>query len=164
MIDSLIPVISLTTGVQPVAGTTTSFAFFFLPFMFLNMYTLYLASEGSVTLRALSFSMSSWSLQLSAIKSVLLKQKMGFAITPKKAVEGNFLFLALPHISYAGLVIVAGYAGVLREGFSPSVITNITWGFFNLMMFVPFIKAAYNWSGLWEKITSPLMNLSGEMR
>jgi cellulose synthase (UDP-forming) len=155
MIDALIPIVSLATGIQPVAGTTTSFAFFFLPFMFLNMYTLYLATNGAVTFRALSFSMSSWSLQLQAIKSVILKQKMGFAITPKKALEGNFLFLAFPHLFYFAIILIAGYAAVVREGFTPSVITNITWGAFNILMFLPFIKAAYNWNALFERLFKP---------
>ncbi len=154
VVDALIPIISLATGIQPVEGTTTSFAFFFLPFMFLNLYTLYIASGNSVTFRGLSFSMSSWPLQLQAIKSILLKQKMGFAVTPKQAQEGNFLFLAYPHLMYVVIIVACAVIGIRREGLTPSVITNITWGLFNVIMFIPFIQAAYDWKGLFARLFS----------
>lgn len=154
VIDALIPLVSLAWGIQPVSGTTTSFAFFFLPFMFLNLYTLYIASGKAVTFRGLSYSMSSWPLQLQAIKSILLKQKMGFAVTPKQAQEGNFLFLAYPHLLYMVILILCSGVGLGREGLTPSVITNITWGVFNVVMFIPFIQAAYDWNGLFLRIFS----------
>jgi cellulose synthase (UDP-forming) len=154
IVDALIPVVSLATGIQPVEGTTTSFAFYFLPFMFLNLYTLYLATNTMVTFRAISFSMSSWWLQLQALRSVILKQKVAFAVTPKQAQEGNFLFLAYPHLFYAGVVVVAAVVGLDREGMTPSVITNITWGAFNVIMFMPYIMAAYDWRGLVNRIFS----------
>jgi cellulose synthase (UDP-forming) len=154
VIDALIPIVSLATGIQPVAGTTTSFAFFFLPFMFLNLYTLYAASGNAVTFRGLSFSMSSWPLQLQAIKSIVLRQRMGFAVTPKQAQEGNFLFLAYPHLMYVVIIIVCAIVGIYREGLSPSVITNITWGVFNVIMFIPFIQAACDWKSLFNRLFS----------
>ncbi|MDQ3239347.1 MAG: glycosyltransferase [bacterium] len=150
-IDAIIPIISLIFGVQPVAGTTTSFAFYFLPFMFLNLYTLYLSTEQTVTFRAISFSMASWWLQIQALVSVVFKQKLAFAVTPKQAQTGNFLFLSYPHLIYAGFIIVGAIIAINREGLTPSVITNITWGLFNVIMFMPFILASYNWKGIFAK-------------
>lgn len=154
LIDIVMPLIFLVTGIQPVAATTTSFALFFVPFMFLNLYTLYLASNGSVTFRAISFSQGSFTLQLQALKSVLLKQKMGFAVTPKQAQEGNFLFLVYPHLFYIIATVIASIVGIHREGVNPSVMTNIAWASLNICMFIPFIRAAYNWEKLWQRLFS----------
>lgn len=145
LIDISMPIIFLLTGLQPVAATTTSFALFFVPFMFLNLYTLYIVSGRAVTFRAISFSQSSWTLQLVALFSVIFKQKMSFSVTPKQAQQGNFLSLALPHLLYVGIAIVAIYFGIMREGMNPSIATNTAWVLFNVIMFFPFIVASFPW-------------------
>jgi cellulose synthase (UDP-forming) len=145
-IDALMPIFSLLFNIQPVAATTISFAFYFIPFLFLNLFTLYTATAGTVTFRAQAFSMSLWIVQLTALKSLLLKQKMKFAVTPKQAQQGNFISLAYPHILYSLIIFACAAVGIHREGLTPSVVTNITWGLFNVVMFVPFIFAAINWN------------------
>lgn len=142
MVDAVIPLTFLFFGIETVAATTTSFALYFTPFIFLNMYTLYKSSGNSFTFRALSFSQSSFLLQLLALKSILLGQKMGFFITPKKAQSGNFLSLAYPHMLYVLLFFFSCLVALVREGVNPSVVTNIAWGLFNVVMFLPYIQAA----------------------
>jgi cellulose synthase (UDP-forming) len=142
--DLLMPLFFLYFNVQAVISSTTSFAVFFIPFMFLNLYTLYYASEASLSFRALSFSFSSWYLQLTAIKSVLFREKVSFSITPKQAQSGNFMILVLPHLIY---ILITGFGymvGISREGVSPAVITNISWTLFNIAVFIPFIEASYS--------------------
>lgn len=151
LIDMTMPIISLFFGLRPVAATTTSFAFFFVPFMFLNLYTLYLVSGQNITFRAISFAQSSWTLQIRAVLSVLLRRKMGFRVTSKKGLHGNYIFLALPHLCYAVLAISAATVGIYREGVNPSIVTNITWAFFNLVMFFPFIATSFRWNALLPK-------------
>lgn len=143
VIDMIMPLLALFFALTPVAATTTSFALFFIPFMFLNMYTLYLASEGRMTFRAISFSQASWTLQLTALFAVLLRQKTKFAVTPKKEQQGNFVSLAYPHIIYIMLGFAAMYAGIQREGISDSVAANVAWVMFNAIMFLPFINASF---------------------
>ncbi len=145
LIDALMPLVFLFTGLLPVNVATTTFALYFLPFMFINLYTLHLVSGGRYTFRANSFSQASFTIQLLALQSILLRRKMGFSVTPKQALKGNFLFLAYPHLAYILVFIAAVGVGFLREGFDPAIITNIAWGLFNVIMFVPFIRAAYNW-------------------
>jgi cellulose synthase (UDP-forming) len=143
LIDSLMPLVFLLFGLQPVAATTTSFALFFIPFMFLNLYTLFLVSNQHMTYRAISFSMASFTLQLSALFSVLTKRKMAFAVTPKKGQSGSFHYLVYPHLVYIGLVVAALIVGINREGMTPSMITNAAWALFNALLFLPFIRAAF---------------------
>ena len=152
LIDIIMPLIFLFTGIQAVAAATTAFAIFFVPFMILNLYTLYVASSGRMTFRAISFSYASFTLQLSAVISVILKQKMGFSVTPKQAQEGNFLFLAFPHLMYIVLTIIATGFGIYREGFNPSVLTNVAWALLSIALFMPFIYASYNWKKLTETL------------
>ncbi len=148
VIDMIIPLVFLFTGIQAVTTSTTSFAIFFIPFILSSLYTLYRISEGSLSFRAISFSQSIWTLQLTALFSVILGKKTAFNVTPKKAQQGNFISLAYPHIIYAILVIAASIVGIYREGFNPAVLTNVAWGAFNVSMFLPFIAASYRWSSL----------------
>lgn len=153
VIDIIMPLIFLYTGIKPVAATTTSFAFFFLPFMLLNLYTLFIVSKQQLTFRAISFSQASFTLQLSAIKSVLLKEKVGFSVTPKQAQSGNFLKLVAPHIAYIVLTAVGIIVAYTREGMNPSLATNIAWAVLPCIMFIPFIQASYDWKPIMSKLT-----------
>lgn len=147
-IDIFTPLAFLFFGIEPVAATTTSFALFFIPFIFLNLYTINRSSGGSITFRAISFSQSNWILQVKAFIDLLLNKKSSFAVTPKQAQSGNFLPLIYPHIIYSVLGIIAAFAGVYREGLNPSVATNISWVIFNIVLFVPYMQTAFNWNNL----------------
>lgn len=151
LIDIIMPLIALFTGITPVSATTTSFALFFIPFIFLNLYLLYLISDKRITFRAISFSQASFILQLEAIFSVLRKQKIAFAVTPKQMQEGNYLSLAYPHIAYCILVVLAIGVAIVREGLTPSVAANLSWALFNIILFYPFIKASYKWKQIFSK-------------
>ncbi|MBI2601343.1 glycosyltransferase [Candidatus Daviesbacteria bacterium] len=150
LIDLLIPIIFLYTGISPVAATTTSFTLVFIPLILLIFLTIFKVSDGSLTFRAIAFSHSSFTLQLSALKSLLFREKTMFVVTSKKAQEGNFLFLAIPHIFFVILSVIGVFIALYRDGLTPSVATNVSWAFFNIVMFMPFISVAYNWRGLFK--------------
>lgn len=150
LIDMLMPLIFLGLAIQPVAATTTSFALFFIPFMLVNLTTLYQVSADRLTFRAISFSQGSWYLQLVALTSLLLRRKMGFAVTSKQKLTGNFLHLIYPHLSYTLLAVIVSGIAINREGLSPAVMTNIAWAMLNVAMFLPFIRAAFRWERLPE--------------
>lgn len=147
-IDMIMPLIALYYAITPVSATTTSFALFFIPFMFLNLYTLYIASAGRITFRAISFSQASWTLQLQALQAVLLRKKTAFAVTPKQMQSGRFTSLSYPHIMYILIGIAAVIVGISREGMSASVAANTAWVFFNAIMFLPFINASFRKTSL----------------
>jgi len=151
-IDIVIPLFSLLTGIEPVSSTTTVFAVLFLPFIFMTFLTLYLVTGKNLSFRALAFSQSSWTIHLAALQAVLLRKNVQFAITPKHAQKGNFLYLAFPHMAYFILAITASGVGFFREGFTPSIATNVSWVMFNSIMFFPFIYSAFPKSQLTEKI------------
>lgn len=143
LIDIVMPLIALFFAITPVSASTSSFALFFIPFIFLNLYTLHIASKGHLTFRAISYSQASWTLQLKALIAVLLRQKTKFAVTPKEMMQGNYFFLSYPHVLYIILGIAALAVGIQREGLSPSVAANGAWVVFNATMFLPFIAASF---------------------
>ncbi len=142
LIDALMPLLFLFFGIGAVMTTTSSFAILFLPYMFFTLYTLYIASDSGLTLRAIAFSYSSWFLQLSALRSVIFREKVKFSVTPKQEQTGNFIFLAYPHLLYVTLAISGWLVAFGREGIDPSVATNMAWTAFNMIMFLPFISAS----------------------
>ncbi len=144
-IDMIMPILFLIFGILAISSLTTFFAVFFLPFMFASLYTLNKASEGKVTFRAISFSQSLWFIQIMALLSITFGMKIEFFVTPKKKQAGNFLYLAYPHMIYIILIVIGSVLALFRWGFTPSVATNISWGVFNAILFIPFIKACGNW-------------------
>jgi len=151
LIDISMPLLYLYFGIQPVAVSTASFAVYFLPFMLLNLYTLNLASAADISFKTFSFSYSSWYLQLTALISVLTGKKVGFSITPKQAQGGNFIGLAIPHITYIVLAFLGTIVAIDRERFNPSVATNLAWVLFNSALFMPYILAAINFKPIFSK-------------
>jgi cellulose synthase (UDP-forming) len=145
-IDIIMPLIFLYTSIEPVSASTASLAMFFIPFMFFNLLTLYLVSNGRFTFRAISFTQSSFFLQLQALLSIIFHRKMGFSVTSKKQLQGNFINLAYPHILYILIGIIGTGLAINREGMNPAVMTNVAWYIFNVILFIPFIYASLNLS------------------
>jgi cellulose synthase (UDP-forming) len=142
LINAVIPLIFFFTGAVPFVVSTMSLAIVFLPYMFLTLYIVQLTTNFTYTFRALSFSMSSWTIHLRALSELLRGKKSGFAITSKRAVEGNFFKLVIPHILYFVIGTLAIMYGLYRYGFTASVTTNAAWVILNGMIFMPFIRAA----------------------
>lgn len=143
LIDIIMPLIFLYFGIQPVSASTQSFAVFFIPYMFLNLYTLYIISDGNITFRAISFSQSAWFLQINALFSLLFNINTKFSVTPKKQQSGNFTYLIIPHLIYISLAIGGIIKNANNYGSNPAVTSNTAWAVFNIIIFLPFIRAAF---------------------
>jgi cellulose synthase (UDP-forming) len=142
-INALLPLIYFFSGQEPLTISTMTLALFFLPYIFIVLYTVQLTSGFSYTFRALSFSLSSFPIHLQAIAQVILRKKSGFVVTSKRAINGNHGYLVAPHLMYIVLVIAGISVGVYREGFDASILSNIAWAFVYIFSFVPFIMAAF---------------------
>ncbi len=138
----MLPVIFLYSGIVAIKVSGMFLAAVFIPFIFLTLYNLSMTSNYRFTFLALSFAISGFWIQLQALWSSLTKQKVSFAITSKRAVEGSFINLVTPHLVYIGLVVVGIPIAIMREGFSASLVNNLAWALFNIGVFVPFIYAA----------------------
>jgi cellulose synthase (UDP-forming) len=142
LINILIPIIFFFFGIIPFKIITMALAVVFLPYIFLTIYTIQLSTNFSYTFRALSFSMSSWPIHIRALFELLTGKKSGFSVTAKKALTGNFLYLASPHIFYYCLAAAGIVFATYREGMTASVATNSAWVILNCAIFFPFIRAA----------------------
>ncbi|MFA5136074.1 MAG: glycosyltransferase [Patescibacteria group bacterium] len=154
LIDSVVPIMFLLFNLSPIHTATSTFAIFFLPFITSIIYSLHLISQGELTFRAISFTQSSWYLQIQAVLSSILGKKMEFSVTPKKAQTGNFLFLAYPHLAYVFIALFSIVYAVYRDGLTPAVITNTSWVLFNVVLFIPYIIASYSWLHTFKNIES----------
>lgn len=139
---ALFPLIFFFGGIAPFKAPTMALAAVFLPYIFLVVYTLRHTSNFSYTYRAVAFAMGAFPIHIKALLSILAGENVGFAVTSKKQVEGNYLRLALPHIAYIILTVVGIGVAIWREGLSASVMNNVAWSMFYIAAFVPFIVAA----------------------
>jgi cellulose synthase (UDP-forming) len=142
LMNALLPIVFFFTGWVPFVTSTMAVALVFLPYIFLTVYVLQLTSNYSYTYRALCFAMSSFTIHLQALWAVLTSQKSGFSVTSKKGLRGNFWYLSFPHMLYILTAVVGIGIAVRREGLDASVMTNISWAFFNVGIFIPFILAS----------------------
>ncbi len=141
--NALLPLIYFFTGLEPLTIGTMTLALFFLPYIFVVLYTVQLTSGFSYTFRALSFSLSAFPIHLQAIWQIIRGKKSGFVVTSKRAVAGNHGYLVAPHIVYIVLVGIGVLVGALREGLNPSILSNAAWALVYVASFVPFISAAF---------------------
>ncbi len=158
LMNILLPVLFLYTGIIPVKIDTMLLAFVFIPYMFLTVGVLASTSNRRFSFRALSFSMGSFWIHLKALWSVITRQKVGFAITSKTGVEGNFLYLVTPHIIYVILAICGIPLALMREGLTASVINNVAWAAFDVGILLPYIFAAAP-EGLMKKYLANIYGL-----
>jgi cellulose synthase (UDP-forming) len=142
LIDLVIPLVFLYTGLTPIHTATMALALVFLPYITLNLYTLQKSSNFVCNFPAISFSISAFYIQLRAIYAVLTNQKTVFAVTPKSQQQGNFVKLATPHFVFFIVAIIGLVIGLNREGLSASLLANLSWVLVNAAVFVPFIKAS----------------------
>ena len=142
VLNSLMPIIFFFTGESIFTTSTMALAAAFLPYIFLTLYNLQRSSHFTYTFRALSFSMSSFPIHVKAFLETIFGMKQGFAITSKRKIEGTFIREVTPHILYITLAAVGLGMGFIREGMTPSFITNAAWALLNVAIFLPFIRCA----------------------
>lgn len=143
LIDALLPVAFFYTGAVPVEVSGMFLAGIFLPYFFLTLYMIEYSSNFTFTFSSLCFSMGSFSIQLKALGSALTGSKAKFEITEKRGVKRNsYLPIVRWHIFYIALVIAGIPIAYFREGLSASLINNAAWALLNIVLFLPFIRAA----------------------
>jgi cellulose synthase (UDP-forming) len=143
LLNAVLPLIYFFFALKPLTINTMTLALIFLPYIFIILYTLQLTSNFTYTFRALSFSMGSFTIYIKALWHTLIRRKNGFAVTSKKRVSGNHGYLVRPHLLYIAVVVAGIIYGVIREGWSPSMLSNIAWAFIYIAAFTPFIIAAF---------------------
>jgi len=143
LLNASLPLMYFFFALKPLTINTMTLALVFLPYIFVILYTLQLTSNFTYTFRALSFSLGSSTIYMKALWHTIIRKKNSFAVTSKKRLTGTYGRLVTPHIFYIVIVVVGVVWGVLREGWSASMLSNIAWTFIYIAAFVPFIAAAF---------------------
>jgi cellulose synthase (UDP-forming) len=142
LLDALLPMLFLYTGIIAVRTNTMGLALIFIPYIFSSLYALQKSSNYSMSFNAIGFSLSSFVIQIKGVFAVLTNQKTAFAVTSKQEVAGNYLYLVWPHLLYVAAAIVGVTIALLRAGLSASLLANLAWVAVNIAAFTPFILAA----------------------
>lgn len=142
MIHAIIPLVYFFTGHVPFTSSTMALVAAFLPYMLMTIYNLQYSTNFTYTFRAISFSMASFWIHMTALFNTLVNKKQGFSITSKVKIAGNFPYLVIPHLVYFLLVVCGVCVALWREGLTPSFVTNISWVTLYVVVFIPFIRAA----------------------
>ncbi len=158
-VNALIPIYVLMTGVSPIKENVNNFMVYFFPFIFTTIYILMKSTQFKITFNAIQMSISSTFVFIIAAVSTLLNIKTKFKVTSKMEESGNYLIYAIPHIAYILITIFAVTFAVTKQGITPSVATNASWSFFNIVFFFGFIRVAYPWQTLTVPLKSKINNL-----
>jgi cellulose synthase (UDP-forming) len=142
LMNAFIPLIYFFTGQSPLDISTMTLAAIFLPYIFITIYALQASVNFSYSFRSLAFSMAGFNIHISALWASFLRKKSAFSVTSKKGLRGNFVHLVTPQIAYVLLALVGIFYGLMREGFTPSFISNVAWAVLNIAIFAEFINAA----------------------
>lgn len=142
LIDAILPILFLFTGIVAMQTSTMVVAMIFLPYVSLNLYTLQQSDSFTYTFKAIAFSLGCFYLQIRAIWAIATREETKFAVTSKRQIRGNFLYLVIPHIIYVGLFATGLAVGLLRDGPNAALIANASWALIYCVVFTVFIYAA----------------------
>jgi cellulose synthase (UDP-forming) len=142
LIDILLPIIFLYTGLVPIRASGMLLAAVFLPYLLLTLHVIQRVSNNTFTYPSIGLSMSAFHIHIQAFFGALTRQRSAFNISSKVQLSGNLLSLATPHLLYVAVAVIGIVVAYLREGFSSSLINNIAWIALNISVFIPFIRAA----------------------
>lgn len=141
-LDLLLPLVFFYAGAVPLVTAGMLLAAVFLPYMFVTLYCVQRVSNFTFTFPSLAMSMGAFTIHLEALWAAATGAKSTFVVTSKRAVEGNFIRLATPHLSYMAIAALGVLIALAREGLSASLVNNIAWAALNGAVFVPYVRAA----------------------
>ncbi|MGH3470663.1 MAG: hypothetical protein ACRDPG_01285, partial [Nocardioidaceae bacterium] len=122
-----LPVVRITTGAQPLAGSTANqFLLHFVPYFGLSLLAVAAAGVGAYTFNAFTLAFANfWVHVLSSLRALGGRPGL-FRVTPKHGRSGRQIRTVLPALAaLAVLVIAAGY-GLVRGASQPAMINNVT--------------------------------------
>jgi cellulose synthase (UDP-forming) len=142
------PIIYLFTGIAPLSAYSTAFYLHSLPFLLATELAFMFGMWGVKSWEGKASYLSFFSINFRALWTVMKGEKIKFPVTPKERQEGNFLELVIPQI----IVVALTVAGIVYGSFRvfglnetdklQSLVVNAAWGFNNILVMLPMIRAA----------------------
>jgi cellulose synthase (UDP-forming) len=146
VLDAILPLIFFFTGQVALHISGMFLASIFLPYLFFTLYMIQRSTNFTFTFRSMAFSIGAFSIQIDALLAALTGTKNSFVITKKEkgGATGNFFPIVRFHILYAVVMVLGIGVALAREGLDASVVNNIAWASINLVLFSPFVHAAFS--------------------
>lgn len=143
----VMPILYFFTGISAVTTYDLPFYAHIVPFLVVNRLAFMLATWGVESWRGEQYYLSFFWANLKALVHVLRGLPVKFTVTPKVKQAGNFLGLALPHLT---LVILTGLGLVFRGALvlfdeSPAgpFVVNLFWSLWNASCLMAMLSAAF---------------------
>lgn len=119
-----LPLVRLAFGWQPIDSSASAFATHFLPYFLVAIINLGRFGNGGYSLAGLAMNWGSFAIHVRATLTVVLGQRIGFAVTPKRARAGVPWRALAPNLLAAG-VLVAASVGALARGIDPATFNTV---------------------------------------
>lgn len=145
------PVITLATGIAPLAAYASDFHLRIVPFVVCTELAFLVGTWGVRQWDGKAGYMAFFPLNFRALWAVLRHERIRFHVTPKVRQQGNHLRLVLPQLLVVALTLGALAIAGARVLAAPaaqhlsSLVVNAAWALHNVGMMLPIILAA-----LWE--------------
>ena len=145
------PVLYLFFGWLPVRAYSSDFFWHLIPFLLTNQLLFIFLGWGLPTWRGQQYNLAMFPVWIksvtSAVGNVYFGRSLGFVVTPKSRQSGVYLNLVRPQLVMMGLIAASVLFGLARLllGFTDevlSVMVNIFWSVYNLVMLSVVIQAA----------------------
>jgi cellulose synthase (UDP-forming) len=151
LIYLIAPILYLFFGWLPVRAYSSEFFWHLIPFLVTNQILFIFLGWGLPTWRGQQYSLAMFPIWIqsvtSAVANVYLGRKLGFVVTPKSRQAGVYFNLVRPQLIMMGVIIISMIYGTARlllgyTGETLSVLVNLFWSVYNLVMLSVVIQAA----------------------
>jgi len=119
-----LPIVRLLFGWQPVTDSAGAFATHFLPYFLVSVINLGRFTGGGYGLSGLAMTWGSFPIHVRATLVALSGKRIGFAVTPKRALSGIPWSALSPNLALIALLLGAVAAGIAR-GLTPATFNNV---------------------------------------
>ena len=143
----LLPVIRITTGAQPLAGSSADqFLLHFAPYFGLALLAVGVAGAGTYTFAAFSLTFATFWIHIHASIAVLRGRPGTFVVTPKHGDTGLQLRAVWPTLLMLVALAAAAVLGLTRDR-SPATLNNVAFAALHVTVLLSGARAALGFRG-----------------
>ncbi|GHP00222.1 hypothetical protein KSF_102690 [Reticulibacter mediterranei] len=139
------PILFIFTGIPAVRGSTLiEFLLHFIPYCVLSFTALWYSSRGITGLRGIIIGFGSFPVLIGSLVSVILKRKIGFAVTAKRRDGKRSLNYLLVYCCLFLLCIVCLFwATQVKSHEQTSLFISVLWVIYSMLMLASFLWLNY---------------------
>jgi cellulose synthase (UDP-forming) len=139
------PILFIFTGIPAVRGSTlTAFLLHFIPYCVLSFTALWYSSRGITGLRGIVIGFGCFPVLIESLLSVILKRKVGFAVTSKKRDGKRSLnYLSVYCFCFLLCIVCLFWATQVKSKEQTSLFISILWVVYSMVMLASFLWLNY---------------------